>query len=261
MKKIIIIIIILLITIFIIRGLDDKIKIRNYYIKDDKAPSFKIALITDFHANKVDLSSYVQNVDIIMLGGDIFDDRKDLNISYDFIKEMAKIKPTFFALGNHELRTRKVDEILNNLKKINNLYVLNGNYNMLNIKGMNVTLLGITDPENNKEEYERQLNNFKEYKARTYSILLAHHPERIDDYKEIDVSLILSGHAHGGIIRIPYILENGLISPNEGFFPKYTGGIHKIGKQKLIISRGIDNETVPVPRFYNNREVVIININ
>ena len=163
MKKIIIIIIILLITIFIIRGLDDKIKIRNYYIKDDKAPSFKIALITDFHANKIDLSSYVQNVDIIMLGGDIFDDRKDLNISYDFIKEMAKIKPTFFALGNHELRTGKVDEILNNLKKINNLYVLNGNYNMLNIKGMNVTLLGITDPENNKEEYERQLNNFKEY--------------------------------------------------------------------------------------------------
>lgn len=261
MKKTMIIIIILLLTIFIIRGLDDSIKIRNYYIKDDKAPSFKIALITDYHANKVNLKSYVENVDIIMLGGDIFDERKDLEISYKFIKEMASIKPTFFTLGNHELRTGKVDEILNNLKKIDNLYILNGNYHILNINGKNITLLGIIDAENKDGEYERQLNNFKDYKAQNYSILLAHHPERVDDYRKIDVSLILSGHAHGGIIRIPYILKNGLISPNEGFFPKYTGGIHKLGKQKLIISRGIDNETVPVPRFYNNREVVIIHIN
>lgn len=261
MKKIMIILILILIIIFIIKGLDDSLKIRNYYIKDDKAPAFKIALITDYHANKIDLTSYVKNVDIIMLGGDIFDDRKDLDIAYNFIKDMASLKPTFFALGNHELRTGKVDEILSTLKKIDNVYILNGNYHIMNIGGKNITLLGIIDPENNDKEYNRQLKNFKEYKAHNYSILLAHHPERVDDYKALDVSLILSGHAHGGIIRIPYILENGLISPNEGFFPKYTGGVHKIGKQKLIISRGIDNETVPVPRFYNNREIVIININ
>ena len=91
-----------------------------------------------------------------------------------------------------------------------------------------------------------------------YKILLSHRPERIEYYRRFSFDLVLSGHTHGGQIRIPYII-NGLFAPNQGFFPKYGGGIYKHDNLIHIISRGLSINPIR-PRIFNSPELVVIKI-
>jgi predicted MPP superfamily phosphohydrolase len=86
--------------------------------------------------------------------------------------------------------------------------------------------------------------------------LLAHRPEKIAYYRNFSFDLILSGHTHGGQVRIPLIL-NGLYAPNQGFFPKYGGGLYKHEKLVHIISRGLSINP-KLPRIFNPPELVVI---
>ena len=91
--------------------------------------------------------------------------------------------------------------------------------------------------------------------ARTegYKILLCHHPEYFDRYlRPYSIDLILSGHAHGGQWRI---FGRGVYAPDQFLFPKYTSGVHE---GRLVISRGVANTVSPIPRFFNRREVVVV---
>jgi len=72
--------------------------------------------------------------------------------------------------------------------------------------------------------------------------------------------IVLSGHTHGGQWRIPFVLENGLLSPNQGLFPKYTNGEYFFGYTELIVSRGLARESTAVPRVFNSPEIVVITL-
>ena len=77
----------------------------------------------------------------------------------------------------------------------------------------------------------------------------------------ISVDLVVSGHAHGGQLRIPFLLSNGLIAPDQGLFPEYTSGIHELNNRTLlIISRGLARESTRVPRFFNKPEIVSLTV-
>ena len=91
-----------------------------------------------------------------------------------------------------------------------------------------------------------------------YKILIAHRPENIETYKKYSFDLVLSGHTHGGQIRIPGIV-NGLYAPNQGIFPKYAGGFYIHGHLTHIISRGLSKKFM-LPRPGNPPELVIITI-
>jgi len=85
-------------------------------------------------------------------------------------------------------------------------------------------------------------------------ILLSHHPEYYAQYiKATKIDLTVSGHAHGGQWRF---FGQGIFAPGQGFFPKYTAGVHD---DRLIISRGLGNPH-PIPRFNNPPELVIVEI-
>ena len=91
-------------------------------------------------------------------------------------------------------------------------------------------------------------------KVSGFKILLSHHPEYYEPFlKDKGIDLIISGHAHGGQVRIG---NQGLYSPGQGLFPKYTSGIHD---GKLIVSRGIAG-TELFPRINNKPEIVYIKI-
>ena len=84
-----------------------------------------------------------------------------------------------------------------------------------------------------------------------------------DDELPFDKSndLVISGHAHGGQVRIPYLLNSGLFAPDQGFFPKYTTGIHELNSRtSLLISRGLAKESTRVPRFFNNPEILSVTL-
>ena len=89
------------------------------------------------------------------------------------------------------------------------------------------------------------------------SILLSHRPEFFDQYVRADVDLVLSGHAHGGQFRLPFV--GGLAAPNQGLFPKYDAGRYTEENTNMIVSRGIGNSIFPF-RFNNRPEVILIEL-
>ena len=89
------------------------------------------------------------------------------------------------------------------------------------------------------------------------SVLLAHHPERIWDYARTGVDLVLSGHAHGGQVRL---FGHGLYSPDQGVQPRYTSGVYTSGKTKLYVSRGAGNHSFLPPRIFNRPEIDLITL-
>ena len=90
-----------------------------------------------------------------------------------------------------------------------------------------------------------------------YCVLLSHRPETFGAYVNKNIDLVLSGHAHGGQFRLPFI--GGIIAPNQGFFPKYDAGTYTENNTTMIVSRGLGNSVIPV-RFNNRPEIVSVEL-
>ncbi|MGN1036552.1 MAG: hypothetical protein ACI4PX_02150 [Ruminococcus sp.] len=95
-----------------------------------------------------------------------------------------------------------------------------------------------------------------------YNILIMHEPQQIEYVIDSGFDLILSGHAHGGQWRLPFILEQGLYSPDQGIFPDYTNGIYNYENTTHIISKGLARplRMIFIPRIYNRPEFTLIEI-
>ncbi|MBR4319366.1 MAG: metallophosphoesterase, partial [Oscillospiraceae bacterium] len=112
----------------------------------------------------------------------------------------------------------------------------------------------------NSNSTEQQLKLLNETAQNgNYTILLSHRPELFPLYENCQFDLVLSGHAHGGQWRIPYLL-NGLYAPNQGLFPEYAGGKYQSGQVTMLVSRGLARESTKLPRFYNRPELVVIDL-
>jgi predicted MPP superfamily phosphohydrolase len=90
-----------------------------------------------------------------------------------------------------------------------------------------------------------------------YTILLSHRPELTEQYRDSGFDLVLAGHAHGGQVRIPGLI-NGLFAPDQGFFPSYAGGRYTLGETVMIVSRGLCRNAIP--RVFNPPELVIVDL-
>jgi len=101
------------------------------------------------------------------------------------------------------------------------------------------------------------LGNLKTESKNNFTILLSHRPELITLYAKENIDLVFSGHAHGGQIRLPFL--GGIIAPDQGFFPKYTSGIHRLNSTSLVISRGLGNSLAP-QRIFNRPELVVVTL-
>lgn len=263
--------IILLIFILIVTAVDVRLKTVTYDIYTDKINQpVKLALITDLHScyygqNQEKLIQAInkQTPDVILLGGDIFDDNQPRKNTIAFLKGITEQYPCYYVTGNHEYWSNDIENILNILKDYG-VTLLSGECKQIDINGQIINIGGIDDPDaqkytNTSETVISQLNHVTEQQDSNYTILLSHRPELIETYMRYSFDLILVGHAHGGQWRIPLIL-NGLLAPNQGLFPKYAGGLYEFEKTKMIVSRGLARESTRVPRIYNRPEVVIVNV-
>ena len=248
--------------------------VRKYKITTDKLSrkqSLKLLLIADLHShiygenqNKLITLMATEKPDVIVLAGDIADDIEPIEGTELFLKGIAGMAPAYYVTGNHEFRSGKIDSIKNLFKKYN-VKVLEHHYEKLRIKDIPLIIGGVDDPDIVK--YKDPKFNWEKtmYQAFTdlnrqseYKVLLSHRPECIKAYKNTSFDLVLSGHAHGGQVRIPYLL-NGLFAPGQGLFPKYAGGMYKHEKLIHIVSRGVSYHFLR-PRVFNPPEVVVIKI-
>ena len=226
-----------------------------------------IVLISDLHSTLYgkDQSKLVEKIknirpDLIILSGDIFDDVVPMNGSKLLLSAISTIAPVYYVTGNHEYWSRNVLEIKEILMGFG-VEILSDKYMKIEVNGNEIILAGIEDPDKSIYEnpYYNQDDNmekaFRELDAMSlYKILIAHRPERIEIYKKYSFDLVLSGHTHGGQIRVPFI-GNGLYAPDQGFFPKYSGGIYHHEYLTHIISRGLSKKYL-IPRIFNPLEIV-----
>ena len=265
-------IIFFIIIAFLFSAFDVRLKIVEYTITSDKITNpIRIALVTDLHSCKYGKSQKTlidavikQNPDIVLLGGDIFDDKIPDENTELFLAGIAGKYPCYYVTGNHEYWSRRVDEMLDILRKYN-VTILDGKSETVEVNNQKISISGIDDPDANfytgkVEGFYAQLDEINQTKDNSlYTILLAHRPSYANKYLDYNFDLVLSGHAHGGQWRIPFLL-NGVFAPDEGFLPKYAGGQYDFPNGKMIVSRGLARESTRVPRIFNRPELVIVNL-
>ncbi len=263
--------------------------VTRYEISSDKIDGeVKIVLITDLHSHiygkkQKDLADRIrtQNPDVILLGGDIADDGTPIEGTEQFLSAIRDIADIYYVTGNHEFWADDIERI----KRVIDSYgvtILENQYAEIVIHQNKIILGGVEDPDSFRGSYDskgfayakEKLQNgndtytswdemveqaFEDLEiADGYGILLSHRPEKTGLYARLPFDLIVSGHAHGGQVRIPFLL-NGLFAPNQGFFPKYAGGLYEYEGRTHIVSRGVSFKP-RLPRVFNPPEIVVIRL-
>ena len=229
----------------------------------------KIVLISDLHSTIFgkDQSVLIDMIketepDLIFLTGDIIDDVVPVTGTRLLLSGISGIAPIYYVTGNHEYWSHNIQEIREELVSYG-VIILSDSYVKIKINNNEIIIAGIDDPD--KKDYETPAYNqddsmeeaFRELdNVLVFKILLAHRPERIENYKRYSFDLVLSGHAHGGQVRLPPLI-NGLYAPHQGLFPKYAGGIYTHGNLKHIVSRGLSINP-KLPRIFNPPELVVV---
>lgn len=251
---------------------DMRLKTIYYYLDSEKISApVTIALVSDLHAdwygrNQKTLMNAIDEAspDIVLLGGDIFDDEKSYKNAKVFLKEVTSKYTCYYVTGNHEYWSKDIDNIIDIVESYG-VTVLSGECDEIQVNGQSINICGVDDPDvrvyvKGSESTDTQLKNLSDKtNFDKYTILLSHRPELFHRYQQYDYDLVLCGHAHGGQWRLPGIL-NGLYAPDQGIFPKYAGGRYDYHGGTMIVSRGLARESTPVPRIFNRPELVIIEL-
>jgi predicted MPP superfamily phosphohydrolase len=273
----------LIISLFILIGLiifftwqNNAVGITKYEYINSKIPkgfdSYKVIQISDLHNKNYRgrLSKKIREVnpDVIVITGDLIDRRNTrIDIATEFVHQIAMIAPIYYVSGNHEQLSGKYDELKKALENLN-VKIIENSYVTLNKNGDEIGLMGIADPaimqsegtylwSNSSEYVKNSISKLLEDIETDFNILLSHRPEQFNIYKDMNVDIVFSGHAHGGQIIIPFV--GGLIAPNQGLFPKYTQGIYSDESTSMVVSRGLGNSVFPL-RVFNPPELVVVTL-
>ncbi|MEE1315576.1 MAG: metallophosphoesterase [Faecalimonas sp.] len=211
--------------------------------------------------------------DLILVAGDMLvgSKKKSPRVAEELMKELPKVCDTFCANGNHEQRYRNHQEVVDMdyktyKKQLTDagVHYLENEQASLMWEDCKVQIYGLEIPNEayNKFQQTSLPNGYMEEtlgaaEASAYTILIAHNPVYMEEYLNWGADLIVSGHFHGGIARIPF--WRGVITPQGGLFPKYSGEHTKVGNQDVVVSKGIGIHTFKI-RFLNPAEVVVLEV-
>ena len=239
-----------------------------------------IVFLSDLHnqiygANNDMLLRTVADVkpDVILIGGDMLIGKRDRlpKPALTFVRKLPKIAPTYYSNGNHEQRMKENTKKYGNVferyqKKLREADVrfLENDSAEFTKNGLRIMLTGLELPMETYEKF-RQMDVCGEDVARQvgtasegyFHILMAHNPVYFSGYKEWGADLVLSGHLHGGIVRIPG--WRGCITPQAFPFPKYSGEMTTEEEHTIIVSKGLGTHTINL-RLFNEPEVVVVHI-
>lgn len=249
-------------------ALDERLILRTYTVASPKLTAeVRLAVVTDFHSsdNADDVAAMVASCapDAVLLVGDLFDDdtaNRPPERTLSLMRQLSAQYPCYYVSGNHEAWTGEMDALYQQTEDAG-VTVLRMSSGVLTVRGQRIALCGIPDPYemvfSGAPDTEEQLRQaIENVDSADFTVLLAHRPELLAKYAQFPLDLVVSGHAHGGQVRIPGLL-NGLYAPNQGWFPKLAGGAYTQDGTTLIVSRGLAVRT-RLPRIFNRPEVVLV---
>lgn len=236
--------------------------------------SFTIAQVSDLHnaefgGGNRELLAILEEAepDLIAITGDLIDSRRtDPAPALAFLEGAVELAPVCYVTGNHEFRAYDAYQDLKSQMEELGVIVLENESMVLEevplrVIGLDDPSFGVrSDPSATPEQIlQGALTALApqagEEDLRT--VLLAHRPEYVELYAQHGADLVLSGHAHGGQVRLPGV--GGLYAPGQGFLPAYTSGLYQIGETSLVVSRGLGNSLFPL-RVNNRPEVVLVEL-
>ena len=249
-----------------------------YKISDERIRGpFRAAVLADLHNqqygrdNRILLEAVKDGKpDVILIAGDIPTARPGASLepALHFVEALAKDFPVCYGVGNHEHRLRLYPEDYGDMaKRYESGLAGFGVEEMINTR-RNFEELGISvvGSQIGKEYYKRfqkikMENSYLEQllgnpERDKYTILLAHNPDYFPQYASWGADLVLAGHVHGGVARIPF-WKKGVVSPKFRLFPEYDGGEFREGKSRMILSRGLGSHTIPF-RLFNPGDLIFI---
>lgn len=251
------------------------LEFNTYTITSDSLPEvfsgYRIAQVSDLHnaemgSKNEKLLSMLRDAEpnLIAITGDLIDSRRtDIDLAIRFAEQAVQIAPCYYVTGKHEARLSEVEyaDFEQRLVAVG-VTVLHDDEVIIARQGQQISLVGIDDPDFagkyggvGLDMNPVRINELST--TNTFTVLLSHRPEFFRQYVQSGTDLVLSGHAHGGQIRLPLI--GGLFAPNQGLFPEYDAGLYAEGSTNLIVSRGIGNSLFPF-RFNNRPEVILIEL-
>lgn len=250
------------------------INVNHYTVNSQKLNTdLRIAVISDLHLkdygnNNEKLVNIInqETPDIIAVLGDFtVKESTEYDVVLKLMPQLINIAPTYYVLGNHELQILDTTDFTEDIKKTG-VHLLINESQYFEKDGEKILIGGIKQypyfefdyPDfENEERYF--IDDFIKKEKENFGILLCHYPEYFMwKFNEYDIDLMLCGHTHGGLIRIPF--GGGLIAPEQGLFPKYDMGYFETDTAKMIITSGLSTSNI-IPRINNPGEVCIVDIN
>lgn len=257
--------------------------VRNYQLKSSKQTGkgkIKIAFLTDIHncVNDEEEESIFRILEkaepnVVLVGGDVILGKQgaDIEVGIRFINRLSKMYPVIYANGNHEQRISLHPEKYGDMGVCyEHAIAQTGVTRLINqkveltVEGIPITVYGLDVDEKfyekdfHKKSVAGELQKaFGKPDKNRYTILLSHTPRYANDYLAWGADLILSGHYHGGVMRLSK--KRGLVTPDFHILSPLCCGIRSLGNSNMIISAGLGEHTIPV-RIRNPREVTIVDI-
>ena len=228
----------------------------------------RIVVLSDLHGiefgeENADLFAAVaeQNPEYIFYLGDLEDRFRGTADGYaeSVAAGLSAIAPTYYVTGNHEWALHGVPELKEHLER-NGITVLSNRFVTLERNGDTLVLAGIDDPNGYADQKSPETLAAELYTAYgdPFWMLLAHRNDRFEgQYSLLGADLVFSGHAHGGMIRLPF--TDGLVSHDMTFFPSYTAGFYEENGSCLFVTRGLGNSG-PSFRLFNRPEVAVLTL-
>lgn len=265
-KKILILILIIIILIPFCLYQNKHLVITTYTYESEKLGAdldgYRIVQISDLHnaefgkENKK-LLEIIRSCspDIIVITGDLVDsNHTNVERAVAFVKEAVKIAPVYYVTGNHEywLDPSENEQMMQGILAAG-AYDLDDEAVRIEKGDSSFMLAGLDDQHLSDETLKSLL---QEQKNELF-IVLAHEPQYLQNYANTGADLVLTGHAHGGQIRLPFV--GGIVAPDQGFLPEYTSGQYNSADTEMIVSRGLGNSIIPV-RLFNYPEVVCVEL-
>ena len=266
-------------------------KVTHYHVASKKLAGLqgevKLLFLSDLHNcvygkgnSRLLAAIRRENPDLILIGGDMLvgAEHADADPALAFVRRLPEICPVYYVKGNHEQRMEEAPEEYSasfeaykkELVESGVCFVENS-FRRIRLRGKLFTVYGLELPASTYKKFRKAAVTAEEigrYLGRpgetgrkdgeeAYTVLLAHNPAYMDSYLEWGADLVLSGHLHGGLIRIP--LLGGIVTPQGFLFPKYSGEMTREGERTVIVSRGLGSHTVNI-RLFNTPEIVAVHL-